>query len=267
MWHHWDFYKSFICSTLCHVSPYSLLRRLNGVRNPIYHAVPSALTFLKMTVFLNHNVITHYWCNYVCGKCLDVVATSGQQMKKHFLKCHDITDVHEKPDSQGSASDGGQLAGKPSKSHHSNDSGSKAKRTRMTDVATKIRVIMCMAQRSPKLMVKQLFRMIFRRVCIKVFALPVLVQQVEVKKMWAKHRASIRVTRSWRSTARAHIRSCVIDARHSMFNFFPFHNVILIIYTVHHLLVVCHVCCIFSPPHNQHGWVVYCMSICIKWSN
>ena len=30
------------------------------------------------SAFLNHIVIMHYWCNYACGKCLDVVATSGQ---------------------------------------------------------------------------------------------------------------------------------------------------------------------------------------------
>ena len=44
-----DFYKSFIRGTLCHAFPYSPLKRLNEVRNPIYHAVPSALTLLKMT--------------------------------------------------------------------------------------------------------------------------------------------------------------------------------------------------------------------------
>ena len=54
------------------------------------------------STFLNHIVISHYWSNFACGKCLNVVMTSGQQMKKHFLKCHSITDACEKPDSQGS---------------------------------------------------------------------------------------------------------------------------------------------------------------------
>ena len=65
------------------------------------------------SAFLNHIVITHYWCNYACGKCLDVVATSGQQMKKHFLKCCGITDVCQKANSQGSTGDGGQSDSKP----------------------------------------------------------------------------------------------------------------------------------------------------------
>ena len=70
----------------------------------------------------------HYWCSYACGKCLDIVVTSGQQMKKHFLKCHGITDMHLKADSQGSTGDGGQLGTKPSKSHCSGESGSKSKK-------------------------------------------------------------------------------------------------------------------------------------------
>ena len=48
-------------------------------------------------------------------------------MKKHFLKCRSITDGCNKPDSQGSTSDGGQLGSKSLKSHHSGNSGSKAK--------------------------------------------------------------------------------------------------------------------------------------------
>ena len=48
-------------------------------------------------------------------------------MKKHFLKCHSITDAHEKPDSQGSTSDGGQSGNKPSKSHCNGEPSSKSK--------------------------------------------------------------------------------------------------------------------------------------------
>ena len=39
------------------------------------------------STFLNHIVITHYWCNYAYRKCLDVVVTSGQQMKKRYHWC------------------------------------------------------------------------------------------------------------------------------------------------------------------------------------
>ena len=73
-------------------------------------------------------MIIHYWYNYACGRCLDVVVMSGQQMKKHFLKCRSIIDVCPKPDSQGSTSDGGQSGSKSSKSHHSRESGSKSKK-------------------------------------------------------------------------------------------------------------------------------------------
>ena len=46
------------------------------------------------SVFLNHIVICHYWSSFSCGKCLEFVVSSGQQMKKHFLKCHGIKDAH-----------------------------------------------------------------------------------------------------------------------------------------------------------------------------
>ena len=71
------------------------------------------------SAFLNHILISHYWSNFVCGKCLDVFVTSGQQMKKDFLKCHGITDACEKPDLQDN---------KSLKSKGSGESGSKSKK-------------------------------------------------------------------------------------------------------------------------------------------
>ena len=56
--------------------------------------------------------------------------------------------------------------------------------------------------------------------------------------------------------ARAHIRSCIIDARCGVFDFIRFHNVLLIKYTVQHLLVVC-VSFAFSMPLNWHGWGLF----------
>ena len=47
-------------------------------------------------VFLNHIVICHYWSSFSCGKCLEFIASSGQQMKKHFLKCGGLKEVCEK---------------------------------------------------------------------------------------------------------------------------------------------------------------------------
>ena len=37
--------------------------------------------------FLNHIIIRHYWSSFCCGKCLEFVASLGQQMKKHFPTC------------------------------------------------------------------------------------------------------------------------------------------------------------------------------------
>ena len=77
---------------------------------------------------LNHIIFGHYWCNFTCGKYLDVIAMSGQQLKKHFLKCPGISDACRKPSSQGSASDGSQSGGKQLKMSHSRDSGPQTKK-------------------------------------------------------------------------------------------------------------------------------------------
>ena len=70
-------------------------------------------------MFLNHIVICHYWSSFSCGKCLEFVMSSGQQMKKHFSKCGGLKEVQEKTDLKGS---------KSSKPHGSDKSGSKPKK-------------------------------------------------------------------------------------------------------------------------------------------
>ena len=79
--------------------------------------------------FLNHIVICHYWSSFSCGKCLKFVASSAQQMKKHFLKCAGIKDVCEKTDSQGSKSSkshgGGESSSKPKKDKNKKDKDDK----------------------------------------------------------------------------------------------------------------------------------------------
>ena len=70
-------------------------------------------------VFLNHIVICHYWSSFSCGKCLEFVVSSGQQMKKHFPKCGGLKEVCEKADSKGR---------KSSKPHGSDKSGRKPKK-------------------------------------------------------------------------------------------------------------------------------------------
>ena len=54
--------------------------------------------------FLNHIIIGHYWSSFSCGKCLGFVASSGQQMKKHFPKCKGPKKEHKKKCSKGKAS-------------------------------------------------------------------------------------------------------------------------------------------------------------------
>ena len=52
--------------------------------------------------FLNHIMIRHYWSNFACSKCMDVAATLGQQLKRHFFKCPSICETSRKPNSCGS---------------------------------------------------------------------------------------------------------------------------------------------------------------------
>ena len=52
--------------------------------------------------FLNHIIVGHYWSSFSCGKCLEFVASSGQQMKKHFPKCYSPKEAHKKSSSKGS---------------------------------------------------------------------------------------------------------------------------------------------------------------------
>lgn len=47
--------------------------------------------------FLNHIVIGHYWCNYACGRCLDFVAMSAQQLKRHIPLCKGIVVKSDPP--------------------------------------------------------------------------------------------------------------------------------------------------------------------------
>ena len=70
-------------------------------------------------MFLNHIVICHYWSSLSCGKCLEFITSSGQQMKKHLPKCDGLKDMCKKIDSQDS---------KPSKPHGKNKSSGKPKK-------------------------------------------------------------------------------------------------------------------------------------------
>ena len=109
-------------------------------------------------------------------------------MKKHFLKCHGIVDVCEKPDSQGS---------KHRSCRAVESLAASPRRTRVRSTAT--RKVTSHAGRSPKLVAKQPLRRRSKRVCVLVSTLLSLAQQAAV----------IGITRSRRNVA----RSCVISAR------------------------------------------------------
>ena len=51
--------------------------------------------------FLNHIIVSHYWSSFSCGKCLEFVASSRQQMKKHFPMCHSPKEACKKLSSKG----------------------------------------------------------------------------------------------------------------------------------------------------------------------
>ena len=81
--------------TLSHIPTFTAEEAKWG-QKPHISCCPICTYIVKIdSTFLNHIVTAHYWCNYACRKCLDVVVTSGQQMKKHFLKCRSIIDVPE----------------------------------------------------------------------------------------------------------------------------------------------------------------------------
>ena len=158
---------------------------------------PLCAYFVKNdSVFLSHIVIMDYWCNYAYRRCLDVVVTSSQQMKKHFLKCHNITDAREKPIQRAAP----VMVVSQAASHLSHTAveslAPSPKRTRVTNAAMRKRVTRCMGQRSPKPMVKWLLKVVFRRVHVKVCTLLGQAEQAEIKKMWAKCHPPIGVTRS-----------------------------------------------------------------------
>ena len=105
--------------TLSHIPIFILDEAKFGQKTRVSCCPICAYIVKNDNVFLNHIVICHYWSSFSCGKCLEFVTSSGQQMKTHFLKYSGIKDAHEKMDSQGS---------KSSKSHGSGKSSSKPKK-------------------------------------------------------------------------------------------------------------------------------------------
>ena len=65
-------------------------------------AAPDANMLSKMiTHFWNHIIIGNYLSSFSCGKCLEFVASFGQQMKRHFAICDGPKKVHKKKHSKG----------------------------------------------------------------------------------------------------------------------------------------------------------------------
>ena len=129
--------------TLLHIPIFTTEEAKQGQKLHVSCCPICAYIVKNDSTFLNHIVIMHYWCNYACGRCLGVVVTSTQQMKKHFLKYHGITDALKKPNSQGSTGDGGQLGRAASHQSHTmaETLAPSPKRTRVTDAAMRKRVI------------------------------------------------------------------------------------------------------------------------------
>ena len=88
--------------TLSHIPIFTPEEAKVGQKTRISYCPICAYIVKNDSAFINHIVICHYWSSFACGKCLKFIVSSGQQMKKHFLKCHGIKDACEKTDSQGS---------------------------------------------------------------------------------------------------------------------------------------------------------------------
>ena len=146
---------------------------------------------------LNHIVICNYWSSFACGKCLKFITSSGQQMKKHFLKCHGIKDVHKNTDSQGS---------KSSKLHSAVENlAASPKRTRRTRVTSSVmrRKVTSHVGQSPNPVAKLPLRSRSKRVCIIANA-PCWVQAQKV----VITRSQINVAKSHISPIRSHVTRC-----------------------------------------------------------
>ena len=89
---------------LSHIPIHTLEEAKLGQKNRVSCCPICAYIVKNNYTFLNHIVICHYWSSFSCGKCLEFVASSGQQMKKHFPKCGGLKEVCEKADSKGSKS-------------------------------------------------------------------------------------------------------------------------------------------------------------------
>ena len=74
--------------------------------------------------FLNHIIIRHYWSSFSCGKCLEFVASSRQQMKKHFPDCKGPKKACKKRCSKGGKASG---VWSSQKSGHKSKKGKKDK--------------------------------------------------------------------------------------------------------------------------------------------
>ena len=73
------------CLTLSlHRDPHTW-RSEGGAKEPCV-LLPYLCTYMVKNdySFLNHIIVRHYWSSFSCGKCLKLVATNGQQMKRHI---------------------------------------------------------------------------------------------------------------------------------------------------------------------------------------
>ena len=120
----------YTCHALAHI-PIFLPDEAKDRHKPWVSCCPfCTYTIQNDPAYLNHIIGMHYHASLTCGACLDAVATSGQQLKRHLTECPGLVPL-PKESSQGSAQ-GEHLprksapGGSSSKSKHA---GSKKKKS------------------------------------------------------------------------------------------------------------------------------------------
>ena len=94
------------CLTLSHILIHTPEEVKMGQKSQVSCCPICAYVIKNDYAFLNHIIIYHYWSSSSCGKCLEFAASSRQQMKKHFPKCHGPKESCKKSQSKGGKSSG-----------------------------------------------------------------------------------------------------------------------------------------------------------------
>ena len=107
--------------TLSHILIHTPDEAKQGQKNKVSCCPICAYIIKNDYAFLNHIVICHYCSSFSCGKCLEFMASSAQQMKKHFPKCKGLKEACKEKSPKGH---------KSSKPHNGDHSSHKSKKGR-----------------------------------------------------------------------------------------------------------------------------------------